>query len=119
MEPTLLQLAIGLLQNAAVLVLGVLGYCWLRGAVLGWPGWARALAEGLACAGLAVLCMTNPLWLRPGVQIDSRNATIAIATLFSGPVAGLIVAATAASYRVWIGGIGAQGGALVAVGAIS
>jgi PAS domain S-box-containing protein len=117
MEPTLLRLAIGLLQNAAVLVLGVLCYCWLRGPVSSWPRWAREPAEGLVCAGLAALCMTNPLWLSPGVQIDSRNAIVAIATLFSGPVAGLIAAATAAGYRLWIGGIGAPGGATVAVGA--
>jgi PAS domain S-box-containing protein len=117
MEPTLLQLAIGLLQNAAVLVLGVLCYCWLRGPVSPWSRWAREPLEGLVCAGLAVLCMSNPLWLSPGVQIDSRNAIVAVATLFSGPVAGLIAAAAAAGYRLWIGGVGAQGGAIGAVGA--
>jgi PAS domain S-box-containing protein len=113
MTPTLFQLALGLLQNTALLGLGVLLYCWLRGPLLRLSAWIRQPVEGLFCAALAVLCMSDPLWLATGVQIDARNAIVAVPTLFGGPGAGIITAAAAAGYRLWIGGVAAPGGATI------
>lgn len=110
-EPTL-----GLLQNAALLVLGVLGYCWARGPLSRQGRWIRESIEGAICAALALLCVAAPLWLSEGVRIDSRNAIVALSVIFSGPLAGFIAAAATAMFRLWLGGIGAPGGALIALG---
>ncbi|MGO8916842.1 MAG: ATP-binding protein [Stellaceae bacterium] len=112
MEPTLFQQFFGLLQNAALLVLGVLAYSWLRGVIERWPERVRASIEGLVGFGLAVLCMSAPLRLGPGIQIDSRGAMVALVTVFGGPLAGAITAAAAAAYRFWLGGAGALAGAV-------
>ena len=110
MEPTLFQQLFNLWQNAALLVLGVLAYSWLRGVLECWPRPVRACVEGLVGFGLAVLCMSAPLRLAPGVQIDSRGAMVALVTVFSGPFAGTITAAATAAYRLWLGGVGALSG---------
>jgi PAS domain S-box-containing protein len=109
---TFFQLSLGPLQNAALLALGVLLYGWLRGPLSRAPSSRRALAEGLYCGGLAVLCMSDPLWFTTGVQIDARNALIAVATFFGGAAAGLVSAIIGCVFRLWIGGAGAQGGAI-------
>jgi PAS domain S-box-containing protein len=111
-----LQIGLYLLQNIALLVLGVLGYGWLRDFLSRWPRLAREPVEGLICAALALLSMADPLWSRPGIQVDSRDAMIAIAVLFGGPAAGLVAAGTAAAARLWIGGFAAPAG-LVAIAA--
>ncbi|HEV2548735.1 MAG TPA: ATP-binding protein [Stellaceae bacterium] len=113
---TLLEPTLGLLQNAALLVLGVLGYCWARGPLSRQSRWVRESIEGVVCAALALLCVVAPLWLSEGVRIDSRNAIIAVSVIFSGPLAGFIAAAVTALFRLWLGGIGALGGALIALG---
>ncbi|HXZ00721.1 MAG TPA: ATP-binding protein [Stellaceae bacterium] len=112
MEPMLLQQFIGLLQNAALLALGVLAYAWLREGFERWSPPARAWAEGMVGFGLAVLCMSAPVRLESGVQVDSRDAIIALVTVFGGPVAGAAAAVAAATYRLWLGGVGAPGGAI-------
>jgi PAS domain S-box-containing protein len=113
---TLLEPTLALLQNAALLVLGVLAYCWARGPLSRQSRWIRESIEGVVCAALALVCIAAPLWLSEGVRIDSRNAIIAVSVLFSGPLAGFIAAAATAIFRSWLGGIGALGGALIALG---
>jgi PAS domain S-box-containing protein len=112
MEPTLLQEIFGLWQNVAPLVLGVLAYSWLRGALVRWPRPVRAGVEGVFGFGLAVLCMSAPVRLAPGAQIDSRDAIVGLVTVFGGPLAGAVTAAASAAYRLWLGGIGAPSGAI-------
>ncbi len=113
MTESALQTGLDLLQNIALLVLGVLGYGWLREPLPAWPRWAREAIEGLICAALALLAMADPLWSRPGIQIDSRDAMIVLGVLYGGPVAGLITAGIAAAARLWIGGFAAPGGVVV------
>jgi PAS domain S-box-containing protein len=112
MEMTLLQQFYGVWQNAALLVLGVLAYSWLRGVLERWPRSVRTGVEGVFGFGLTVLCMSAPLHVSPGVQIDSRNAVVALVTVFGSPFAGAITAVAAANYRLWLGGVGAVGGAV-------
>jgi PAS domain S-box-containing protein len=107
MTQGLLQFSLYFLQNVALLVLGVLGYGWLREPLSAWPRWAREPIEGLICAALALLAMADPLWSRPGIQIDPRYAIIMLAVLFGGPVAGGVAACIAAAGRLWIGGFAA------------
>jgi PAS domain S-box-containing protein len=112
MESSLFQQLVGLWQNAALLVLGVLTYSWLRGALDRRPPAVRASVEGLFGFGLAVLCMSAPLQVSPGVQIDSRDAMVALVMVFGGPIAAAITTIAAVAYRLWLGGAGAVGGAV-------
>jgi PAS domain S-box-containing protein len=112
MTQDVLQFSLYFLQNVALLVLGVLGYGWLREPLSAWPRWAREPVEGLICAALALLAMADPLWSRPGIQIDPRYAIIMLAVLFGGPVAGGVAACIAAGARFWIGGFAAPIGIL-------
>jgi PAS domain S-box-containing protein len=114
---TLVQPTLGLLQNAALLVLGLLGYCWARGPLARQPRWIREAIEGLICAALAMLCIAAPLWFSEGVRLDSRNAIVALSVIFSGPIAGLIAVASAVAFRLWLGGAGATGGVVIVIGA--
>jgi PAS domain S-box-containing protein len=118
MQPTMLQHYFGFLQNAALPVLGVIAYAWGRAHIAGWSRGARTLAEGAWCAALAILCMSAPLLLSAGVQVDARNAVIAVAAVFGGAGAGLITAAAAIAFRLWLGGIGAAGGVASIVAAL-
>ena len=110
MTQDVLQFSLYFLQNVALLVLGVLGYGWLREPLSAWPRWVREPIEGLICAALALLAMADPLWARPGIQIDPRYAIIMLAVLFGGPVAGGVAAFIAAAARFWIGGFAAPVG---------
>jgi PAS domain S-box-containing protein len=112
MQAMLLQQFLDLWQNAALVVLGVLSYAWVRGPLDGRPPALRAAIEGLFGAALAVLCMSAPLRVEGGVQIDARNAIVALVTAFGGPVAGAIAAVAAAAYRLWLSGAGAASGAV-------
>ncbi len=104
--PALAQVLILLLQNAALLVLGVLGYAWLHTRIVGWSAGRRAVLEGAVCAALALLCMAAPLIVTPGIQVDARATMVALATLFGGPLAGVIAGSAAIAYRVFLGGAG-------------
>ncbi len=107
MMQDVLQFSLYFLQNVALLVLGVLGYGWLREPLSAWPRWAREPVEGLICAALALLAMADPLWARPGIQIDPRYAIVMLAVLFGGPVTGGVAAFIAGAVRFWIGGFAA------------
>jgi PAS domain S-box-containing protein len=112
MEPTLLQQFLAVWQNAALLVLGVFAYSSLRAVLEHQPRLIRGGVEGLFGFALAVLCMSAPLRLSAGVQIDARNAIVALVTVFGGPLAAAITAVGATGYRLWLGGAGALGGAI-------
>src|SRR4051812_3990442 len=105
---------LGLGQNAALLVLGILGYCSLKEPLSRWPRRARGAAQGLIFGLLAIVSVTVPLCGKPGLQaglqIDSRAVMIALCTVFGGPFAGLLAGAMTAIYGLWIGGVAATTG---------
>lgn len=68
--------------------------------------WGSAL--GAAC----IVGMLNPIELTGGVIYDARLIIINAAAIFGGPVAGSVAALIAASYRLWLGGVGAPSGVM-------
>ena len=69
--------------------------------------------SGLVFSAVVVVGMMNPLRLSPGIIFDGRSIIISIAGLFGGPVTAFITVVISASYRLWIGGVGAVMGVSV------
>lgn len=64
------------------------------------------ILQGLLFGGTALIGMLYPLELAEGLFFDGRSIVISLATLFFGPVTGLISALMPAIYRWQIGGPG-------------
>ena len=107
----LLQIAFHVVQNAALLTLGVLGYCKVR-------QWARDRANGVvemllygaAFGLLGIVSMWAPVDAAAGVHLDLRNTVVATATLFGGIDVGVISLVIVVAYRVALGGAGIAAG---------
>jgi PAS domain S-box-containing protein len=69
--------------------------------------------QGVLFGLITVVGMMYPFVLSEGIIFDGRSIVISIASLFFGPLAGLITSAMAAFYRLYIGGGGALTGVLV------
>jgi signal transduction histidine kinase len=117
MHLSLSDAAIRFFQNVSVLIVGTVGYAWLRNALANAATVPRVLAEGSCGSLLAILCMVAPFTIAPGIQLDARNAIIALVAIFGGPLAGAITTASAVAYRLWLGGAGASGGTVGAIAA--
>lgn len=80
---------------------------------------ARTVALAAAGGASAIMLMSIPIELRPGVILDLRAVPIVLAGYFGGPVVGIAVGVVAALFRLAIGGVGASpavvGIAIVAV----
>lgn len=70
---------------------------------------------GVLFGGVAIAGMVIPFHYAPGIIFDGRSAVLCIAGLFGGPIAGVVAAAIASAYRLWLGGAGALTGVGVAV----
>lgn len=95
-----------LAANLALLALAVITYNQVA-AFLGrlprrFEGWFAGLAFGLA----AILAMTLPIAVPPGVLVDGRAVPIGLAALFGGPLAAATAAVLAAIFRLTLGGVG-------------
>jgi PAS domain S-box-containing protein len=73
----------------------------------------RRIVAGLLFGSVAVIGMTNPLILQPGLIFDGRSIVISIAGFIGGWVTALIAAGMSVAYRVWLGGPGAVMGVSV------
>ncbi|MBN1531368.1 MAG: PAS domain-containing protein [Spirochaetes bacterium] len=71
------------------------------------------LISGVLFGLISVIGMTLPLHIHPGVIFDGRSIIISIAGFLVGPAAALIAAASAALYRVYLGGSGTTMGVSV------
>lgn len=69
--------------------------------------------QGVLFGVIAVVGMLYPLVLSEGIIFDGRSIVISTATLFFGPVAGLITSVMASVHRMFIGGEGAFIGVMV------
>ncbi|EAU41018.1 periplasmic sensor diguanylate cyclase (GGDEF) [Fulvimarina pelagi HTCC2506] len=78
----------------------------------------RGFTIGLAFGFAAVIAMSDPFELGPGVIVDARGIVLVLAAPFGGPLAGLISGLIAGAYRLWIGGAGAYLGVIVVVSAV-
>ena len=82
--------------------------------------WKRDTSPGVVMQGLlfglvALLGMVNPFVLSPGIFFDGRSVVLSLCGLFFGPLAGLIAAAIALSYRIYVGGGGVYMGVSVII----
>src|SRR5690348_7137715 len=102
-----------LVRDAALLALGVLGYCqihaWLRDRV---PAWVQALLYGTVFGALGFLSMLTPIEPVSGLRLDLRNAAIVVATLFGGTGTGAVGLAWIGAARLYFGGSGLLAGLL-------
>ena len=72
----------------------------------------RSCLSGVLFGGGALVAMTSPAQIAEGVNIDGRSMIIGLAAAFGGPPAAIISAAMAASYRIWLGGVGTAPGVI-------
>ncbi|MFZ4520341.1 MAG: LytS/YhcK type 5TM receptor domain-containing protein [Bacteroidales bacterium] len=82
--------------------------------------WKRTTRHGVVLQGMlfglvALLGMLNPFVLAPGIFFDGRSVVLSLCGLFFGPVAGIIAAVFAFSYRLYVGGSGVYMGLSVIV----
>ena len=65
------------------------------------------LIIGVSFGIFSIISMLGPIHVRPGVIIDAKYPLTAIATIYGGPIAGIITATIAAITRGILGGMGA------------
>jgi diguanylate cyclase len=74
----------------------------------------RGLKLGLASGALfgfaAIAAMADPIRFQEGMIFDARTVLIVLSAPMGGPVATAIGTVLAASYRAWLGGVGAVAG---------
>ncbi len=68
--------------------------------------------QGFLFGAIAVVGMLYPFEIAEGIIFDGRTIVISVGTLFFGPVTGVIGAAMAVIYRLWLGGGGLAMGLL-------
>lgn len=107
-----LKLLAGLANNAALLLSLVISY-QLMISYFSRGTHKFKMLTGILFGGVCVVGMLLPVSLLPGVIFDARSVILTLAGLFGGPVAASISAIFAASYRGWLGGVGAVVGILV------
>ncbi len=109
--PQQFQIGFLLLQNAALLAIGVIGYCQARPWVAKrLPPRAERLFFGLILGVLGIVSMLTPIDAGNGVRLDLRNAVVVIAILFGGIEAGALSLALIVLSRIALGGAGIAAG---------
>ncbi|MEQ8504755.1 MAG: ATP-binding protein [Rhodospirillales bacterium] len=105
-----LSLFLGLLNNLSVFIVLVAGYGFINEQRRLLDSWRLGLTLGLFFGLIAVIAMHVKIPVVEGVIVDQRNAVVALCGAFAGPVAAVISAALASSYRLYLGGGGAFAG---------
>jgi signal transduction histidine kinase len=103
----------GLIYNAALLITGSILHSYV---------FARRIYEsrfwlgvnGLLYGVMAVLAMSVPITLAPGVIFDSRSVILSLGGLFGGPVVAIVSSLIGVGYRIYLGG----SGVITGVGAV-
>jgi PAS domain S-box-containing protein len=114
------DILVALAANLALLALALVTYNQIA-AFLGklpsrFERWFAGLAFGLA----AILSMSVPIAVAPGVLVDGRAVPIGLAALAGGPFVAGVAAGLAALYRLALGGIGEIAGVIwIALAALS
>lgn len=114
-EPAMIQgssLFWGLFNNLAIFIVMVAAYSYLYGLFTSRKALLRQIAMGLVFGVAVIVCMQVKIPVYEGVVVDQRNAIVILGGTFGGPVAGLISALFAATYRIYLGGAGVFGGCL-------
>src|SRR5258708_13524101 len=90
-----LEMSFQFVRNAALLALGVIGYCQIRPWVQARLGsrQGEACVYGLVFGAFAIAAMLDPIDIGGGARLRLRNATVVVSTLFAGVTAGGIAPA--------------------------
>ena len=102
----LVQIALHLLQNVSLLALVLVAYVSLKRHTT-MHGIAANLWLGIIFSTGALIALSLSFSPMPGVNIDGRGIMVTLSAVFGGPVAAVLTVAVTASYRLWLGGIGA------------
>ena len=109
----------GLLENFAILAILVATWSFGVDRFEDKPRWAREVFGSVLAAAGAVVLMSVPFELRPGVIVDLRSSLISLAGFLGGPIIGLSAGIAAAIFRTLLGGTGAlPGGVSIAVATV-
>jgi signal transduction histidine kinase len=103
------------IEAAGVVSLGLIAYSYLvRWFEPGPPAWQRwrPVAIGLTFGLVAVVLMISRIHVGDDRFVDARAVPIALVALVESVPAGLLAAAVAAAYRIWLGGPGTVAGVL-------
>jgi PAS domain S-box-containing protein len=106
------DLFFALFNNLAIFIALVAAYGFLIGRFEKSNPLQRQAWVGLAFGFFAIGCMYAKIPVYEGVIVDQRNAVVALSGAFGGPLAALVSAILAASYRVYLGGGGVLAGAV-------
>jgi hypothetical protein len=75
MSAEFFRTGLDLIENASLLMLAVLGFCYVRDRVTE-PPRRLSVVQGLIGGALAILTMTSPIVIAPSVQVDSRDSIV-------------------------------------------
>jgi diguanylate cyclase len=103
------------IEAAGVVSLGLIAYSYLvRWFEAGSPAWQRwrPVAVGLAFGVVAIVLMISRIHVGDERFVDARAIPIALVALVESVPAGVLAAAVAAAYRIWLGGSGTVAGVL-------
>jgi signal transduction histidine kinase len=103
------------IEAAGVVSLGLIAYSYLvRWFEAGPPAWQRwrPVAIGLAFGVVAVVLMISRIHVGDDRFVDARAIPTALVALVESGAAGVLAAAVAAAYRIWLGGSGTVAGVL-------
>jgi signal transduction histidine kinase len=102
-------------EAAGVVSLGLVAYSylvrWFESAPRAVRAW-RPVGTGLAFGAVAIVLMISRIHVGDDQFVDARAIPLALVALVEGGPAGVIAAAVAAGYRLWLGGSGATAGVL-------
>lgn len=107
-------------KNVGLVTGIVVAYTLLRQSTMALPARAQRAVLGVVLGLGAVMAMSLPVELMPGIRVDARNVPLILAAPFGGIEAAIIAAGIAAVWRFWLGGSGMIAGlAYVAFAAVS
>jgi diguanylate cyclase (GGDEF)-like protein/PAS domain S-box-containing protein len=109
-----------LFATFAVIALFVAAWAMCQEWIRMWPRSVRILGAGGYMGLAAIVAMVQSVTFSVGIIFDLRSVVLGLAGFFGGPVAAIIAAAIAATYRIWLGGDGLTAGlSTIALGAAS
>lgn len=106
------ELFVSLLNNLAIFIALVAVYRYLLVRIGRPTGVAAQLLHGAVFGLFAMGCMMARIPVYEGVIVDQRNAVVALSGAFGGPIAAVVSAAFAGSFRAILGGSGVLAGVI-------
>lgn len=109
------DIVVALAANLALLASAVIIFIQIKAFLHRLPSRFEPLFIGLAFGLTAVLAMSAPISVAPGVLVDARAVPLGLAAPFGGPVAAFVAAMLAVAYRLILGGAGDLAGVIAIV----